>query len=67
MQATDLDRNTAANFIEVLQELDTKVPAALQVQLVLDNGSSHIALATRWWFYEHQRFHPHYTQVMPRG
>ena len=52
-QATDLDRNTAANFIEVLQELDTKVPAALQVQLVLDNGSSHIARDTRWWFLDH--------------
>src|SRR5215216_4627357 len=36
--ATDLDRNTAANFIAFLEELDTKVPAALQVHLVLDNG-----------------------------
>jgi len=53
LSATDLDRNTAANFIEVLQELDTKVPAALQVQLVLDNGSSHIARDTRWWFLDH--------------
>jgi transposase len=31
------------------------------VHLVLDNGSSHIANATRWWFHKHQRFHPHYT------
>ena len=28
---------------------------------MLDNGSSHIANQTRWWFYEHRRFHPHYT------
>ena len=52
-QATDLDRNTAANFIAFLGELD--------VHVILDNGSSHVALATRWWFHKHQRFHPHYT------
>jgi transposase len=61
LQATDLDRNTAANFISFLEELDAKVPAELEVHLVLDNGSSHIANATRWWFYNHKRFHPHYT------
>ena len=44
--ATDLDRNTAANFIAFLDELDAKVPADLQVHLVLDNGSSHIARDT---------------------
>ena len=59
--ATDLDRNTAANFIEFLDELDAKVPVALEVHLVLDNGSSHIARDTRWWFVDHPRFHPHYT------
>jgi transposase len=64
---TDLDRNTAANFIDFLDELDVKVPAGLQVHLVLDNGSSHIARDTRWWFVDHPRFHPHYTQAMPGG
>jgi transposase len=59
--ATDLDRNTAANFIDFLDELDAKVPAGLEVHLVLDNGSSPIANATRWWFVDHPRFHPHYT------
>jgi transposase len=59
--ATDLDRNTAANFIDFLDDLDAKVPAELQVHLVLDNGSSHIARDTRWWFVDHPRFHPHYT------
>jgi hypothetical protein len=28
------------------------------VQLVLDNGSSHIARDTRWWLVDHPRFHP---------
>jgi transposase len=59
--ATDIQRNTAANFIAFLDELDVKVPAGLQVHLVLDNGSSHIARDTRWWFVDHPRFHPHYT------
>jgi transposase len=61
LSATDLDRNTAANFISFLDDLDAKVPAELQVHLVLDNGSSHIARDTRWWFVDHPRFHPHYT------
>jgi transposase len=61
LQATDLDRNTAANFTCFLDELDARVPPGLEVHLVLDNGSSHIANATRWWFYNHKRFHAHYT------
>jgi transposase len=60
-QATDLDRNTATNFIAFLEELDAKVPADLQVHLVLEGGSSHIARDTRWWFVDHPRFHPHST------
>jgi hypothetical protein len=59
--ATDLDRNTAANFIAFLEELDAKVPAGLEVHLVLEGGSSHIARDTRWWFVAHPRFHAHYT------
>jgi transposase len=61
LQASGLDRNTAANFVAFLDELDARVPTDLAVHLVLDNGSSHIANATRWWFHEHRRFHPHYT------
>jgi transposase len=61
VQAAGLDRNTAANFVAFLDELDARVPTDLAVHLVLDNGSSHIANATRWWFHEHRRFHPHYT------
>ena len=67
LQATDLDRNTAANFISFLDELDARVPTDLAVHLVLDNGSSHIANATRWWFYEHRRFHPTTPRPTPPG
>ena len=61
VQAADVDRNTAANFIAFLDDLDACVSADLQVHLVLDNGASHIANATRWWFVDHSRFHAHYT------
>jgi transposase len=61
VRATDLDRNTAANFISFLDDLDATVPADLQVHLVLEGGSSHIARDTRWWFVDHPRFHAHYT------
>jgi transposase len=61
LQAAGLDRNTTATFVAFLDELDAGVPTDLAVHLVLDNGSSHIANATRWWFHEHRRFHPHYT------
>jgi transposase len=60
LQATDIDLNTAANFIAFLDDLDACVPAGLEVHLVLDNGSSQIANSTRWWFVDHPRFHAHY-------
>jgi DDE superfamily endonuclease len=66
-QATDLDRNTAANFIAFLSELDAKVPGELDVHVILDNGSSHGALATRWWFHEHRRFTRTTRPVTPPG
>jgi hypothetical protein len=56
--ATDLDRNTAANFTCFLDQLDAKIAAGLEVHLVLDNGSSHIARDTRWWLVAHPRFTP---------
>jgi transposase len=59
--ATDVDRNTAADFIAFLEDLDAKVPVGLEVHLVLDNGASHIARDTRWWVVDHPRFHAHYT------
>jgi transposase len=61
VQAIDIERNTARNFIAFLDDLDAKVPAELAVHLVLDNGGSHIAHDTRWWFVAHPRFHAHYT------
>src|SRR5512132_911595 len=48
------------NFIAFLDDLDAKLPTELAVHLVLDNGSSHLANQTRWWFVDHPRFRAHY-------
>ena len=61
VQATDPDRNTAANFTCFLDELDATVPAHLQVHLGWRGGSWHIACDTRWWFVDRPRFHAHST------
>jgi transposase len=58
---TDIERNDAATFIAFLEEIDDVVPPELDIHLVLDNGSSHVAKATKAWLAEHPRFHPHYT------
>jgi transposase len=57
----DIVRNDALHFIEFLEEIDQTVPAELSVHLVLDNGSSHVAKATKAWLVEHPRFVAHYT------
>ena len=57
----DVDRNDAANFTGFLAEIDAVVDPALQIHLVMDNGSSHVAKATKARLAEHPRFHAHYT------
>lgn len=59
--ATDVDRNTAANFIIFLEDLDRMIDPSLEIHLVMDNGSSHVAKATKAWLVDHPRFTAHYT------
>jgi len=58
---SDAPRNDAAHFIAFLEEIDAAVPAHLAIHLVADNGSSHVARATRGWLAGHPRFHVHHT------
>jgi transposase len=67
VQATDVDRNTARNFIAFLDDLDAKIPTELAVHLVLEGGSSHIANQTRWWLVDHPRFRAHPCLVAQPG
>ena len=55
------ESNTAANFIEFLEAIDAATPDELAIHLVVDNGSSHTAKATRQWLAEHPRFTAHHT------
>ncbi|MFD8546072.1 hypothetical protein [Streptomyces sp. NPDC059649] len=43
----DITRNNSAAFIRFLRQLDQAIDAGLTIHLVLDNGSSHVAKATR--------------------
>jgi transposase len=57
----DIARNDAAHFIEFLDEIDSTTPDELTIHLVMDNGSSHVAKATKAWLTDHPRFVAHYT------
>lgn len=56
--ATDVSSNNSTNFCSFLADVDAKVPAELEIHLVLDNGSSK---ETRAWLEQHPRFHVHHT------
>ncbi len=58
---SDAPRNDAVSFIAFLAEIDAAVPPNLAIYLVLDNGSSHVAKATKAWLTEHPRFHVQHT------
>jgi transposase len=59
--AEPIERNDAVTFIAFLEDLDRAIDPALDVEIILDNGSSHVAKITRAWFEAHPRWHPHYT------
>lgn len=59
--ADDIARNDAATFIEFLAGIDRVVDPGLTIHLILDNGSSHVAKATKAWLADHPRFVVHHT------
>ncbi|WP_018639321.1 IS630 family transposase [Parafrankia elaeagni] len=54
-------KNNSANFTWFLTRLDEAIDPALRIYLVMDNGSSHTARATRAWLAAHPRFVVTYT------
>ena len=52
-------RHRAEEFKEFLAEIDTEVPADLDVHLILDNYATHKNPEIRRWLLRHQRFHLH--------
>ena len=59
--AETIDRNDAVTFIGFLESIDKITDPSLQIHVVLDNGSSHVAKLTRAWFDAHPRWHAHFT------
>lgn len=59
--AQDVDRNTAVNFIGFLTDIDQMTDPGLEIHLVMDNGSAHVAKTTKTWLDAHPRFTAHYT------
>ena len=53
-------RRRAQGFKEFLVEIDTEVPAHLDVHLILDNCATHKAPEIRRWLLRHPRFHLHF-------
>lgn len=58
-----IGRNDSVTFQRFLTMLDTAINPAKQIHVVLDNGSSHVAKATRAWPAAHPRWHVHWTPV----
>lgn len=61
--AEPIHRNDSATFQAFLTMLDQSIDPRKQIHVVLDNGSSHIAKATRAWLAAHPRWHVHWTPV----
>ena len=54
-------RNRAVEFRSFLDRIDHEVPEEFDVHLVLDNLSTHKALAIQRWLLQHPRFQLHLT------
>jgi transposase len=61
--AEDIVRNDAAPFIEFLAGIERVIDPRLTIHLIMDNGSSHVAKATKAWLADHPRFVAHHTPV----
>jgi transposase len=59
--AEDIPRNNSTHFIGFLERIDHDIDSALDIHLILDNGSSHVSKATKAWLAAHPRFHVHHT------
>ncbi len=59
--AERIDRNDSVTFIAFLTLLNQTIDPALDICMIMDNGSSHTSRATRAWLAAHPRFKVTYT------
>lgn len=59
--AQDIAHNNSATFCDFLGDIDRTIAPNLEIHVIMDNGSSHTAKATKAWFEAHPRFIVHHT------
>jgi transposase len=59
--AESVEHNDAVTFIAFLESIDMVTDPNLEIHVVLDNGSSHVAKLTKAWLDAHPRWHAHFT------
>ncbi len=54
-------RHRSKEFLAFLRTIEAKVPAKLDLHLILDNYGTHKTPSVKAWFARHPRFHLHFT------
>ena len=54
-------RHSSVEFIKFLDQIDTAVPPALDVHIILDNYATHKTAAVHNWLAKRPRYHLHFT------
>jgi transposase len=54
-------RHRSAQFREVLDLIEARVPRRLDVHIIMDNYGTHRTALIRNWFAKRPRFHVHFT------
>ena len=60
-------RHRAREFLAFLRQIDRRVPAELDLHLIVDNSSTHKTKEVEAWLAKHPRFHMHFTRRVGRG
>jgi hypothetical protein len=60
-------RHRPIEFTQFLARIDQAVPGELDVQLIVENSSTHKRPAIQRWLVAHPRFHVHFTPPTARG
>ncbi len=54
-------RHRHQEFLRFLDQIESEVPAELEIHLILDNYGTHKAPKVQRWFTKHPRYHLHFT------
>jgi transposase len=54
-------RHRSSEFLKFLRTIEQRVPAGLDIHLVMDNYGTHKSPTVKAWFARHPRYHLHFT------